>query len=64
MVLNKVDDVVIELSHVVELGHEHGVAPPQPLVVLRQSRDGGACNITVVVAGGWPPAAAARWGGY
>lgn len=34
VVLDEVDDVVVELLHVRELGHEHVVAPPQPLVVL------------------------------
>lgn len=40
MVLNKVNDVVVEFSHVGEFRHEHGVTPSKPLVVLGESRDG------------------------
>lgn len=39
MVLEEVHDVIVQLLHVGELRQEEGVPPPQPLVVLRQSRE-------------------------
>lgn len=36
VILHEVDNVVVELPHVGELRHQHGVAPPQPLVVFGQ----------------------------
>lgn len=62
MVLNEVDDIVVKLPHMVELRHQHGVAPPQPLVVLRQSCHGGSGrNVTAVASVEGTTTAAGRW---
>lgn len=56
MVLNEVDYVVVELLHVSELGHKHGVASPQPFIVLRERSDG------TVVAGSVHNRRGSSWG--
>lgn len=41
MVLHEVYDVVVQFPHVRDFRHQHVVAPPQPLVILRQRRGRG-----------------------
>ncbi|GFS46607.1 heat shock transcription factor B4 [Actinidia rufa] len=72
MVLNKVDNVIVQLPHVSDLRHQQVVAPPQPIVVLRERSSHGH----VIAAAGrqhgagksrtsWPPGrrswVATRW---
>lgn len=38
MVLNKIDNVIIKFPHMSKLRNQHRVIPPQPLIILRQSR--------------------------
>lgn len=56
MVLNKVDDIIIKLFHMCKLRHEHVVASPQSLVILRQSGEGS------VVAAGETTDGTSCWG--
>lgn len=55
MVLNEVDDVVVELLHVGELGHEHVVASTESLVVFRQGSDsdGGVVDVNITSRSRW-----------
>lgn len=39
VILHEIDDVVVQLPHVSELGSEHVIASSQPLVVLGESRN-------------------------